>query len=72
MRADLPVPVGPTKRTGISLLTNVCKKNVCLVVSTVGIIRSLTYSKFSKERERERGRGREENKILQNTCKTLL
>lgn len=40
--ADLPVPVGPTMRTGISFTRKVRKKKACRVVSLVSTIKSLT------------------------------
>jgi hypothetical protein len=40
--ADFPVPVGPTKRSGLLWETYVSRKNFCRTVSTVGMIKSFT------------------------------
>lgn len=56
--ADFPVPVGPTNSRGISWVMYVSKKKRCRHVSTVGMIRSLTWGKREgerKERRKERG-----------------
>jgi len=42
---DFPVPVGPTKRTGICLDVKSFRKNRWQADSLVGMIRSLTYEK---------------------------
>lgn len=58
--ADFPVPVGPTKSRGISWVIYVSRKNRCRHVSTVGMIRSLTWGKGEGRRERERKERRKE------------
>jgi len=41
--ADFPVPVGPTNRQEISWDRYKSRKNFCLAVSAVGIIKSLGW-----------------------------
>lgn len=47
--ADLPVPVGPTNNRGRSWDRNVCRKKLCLAVSLVWMINSLTFKEINGE-----------------------